>query len=189
VAATVITQPDNALICSGASASFTVAVNGTAPISYRWQYYNGTSWGNTANNIPAGAVYTGGTSATLNVSGITSAGDFQYRCSITNCTSVTISTSTAILTVNTVPSNPVIGSVDHPTCTLSTGTITISGPSGTGITYSINGTDYSNTTGVFSNVPAGNYTATARNASGCVSNGTAVTVNAQPVTPAAPAVT
>jgi gliding motility-associated-like protein len=189
VAATVVTQPDNALICSGASASFTVAVNGTAPISYRWQYYNGTSWGNTANNIPAGAVYTGGTSATLNVSGITSAGDFQYRCSITNCTSVTISTSTAILTVNTVPSNPVIGSVDHPTCTLSTGTITISGPSGTGITYSINGTDYSNTTGVFSNVPAGNYTARARNSSGCISNGTAVTVNAQPPTPSAPVAT
>jgi gliding motility-associated-like protein len=189
VAASVITQPENALICSGASSSFTVAVNGTAPISYRWQYYNGTSWGNTANNTPAGAVYTGGTSATLNVSGITSQGDFQYRCSITNCESITISTTAAVLTVNAVPSNPVISSVVQPTCTVSTGTITISSPVETGMTYSLNGTDYSNITGVFSNVAAGNYIATARNASGCISSATAVTVNAQPVTPAAPIVT
>jgi gliding motility-associated-like protein len=189
VAATILTQPDNDVICSGGSATFSIAVSGTSPVTYIWQYYNGLNWVNTVNNIPSGAVYTGVTSPTLNVTGIIATGDFRYRCSITNCETVNITSNTAVLTVNPLPANPVIGSVVHPTCTVSTGTITISSPAESGMTYSLNGIDYSNTTGVFSNVPAGNYTARARNSSGCISNGTAVTVNAQPPTPAAPAVT
>jgi gliding motility-associated-like protein len=190
VAAAVIAEPEDAATCVSGTASFTVGVNGTSPLVYRWQYYNGTSWVNTSNGTPSGASYTGATAATMNVSGISIAGNFQYRCNITNCTpSVTVSSAAAELTVNAPPSAPVIGFVVQPSCTVSTGTITISGPSGIGITYSINGTDYTNTTGVFSNVAAGNYTARARNSAGCISAGTAVTVNAQPATPAAPAAT
>ena len=59
--------------------------------------------------------------------------------------------------------------VIQPTCAVSTGTITITTPLGSGITYSINGVDYANTTGIFNVVEAGSYSITAKSASGCVS--------------------
>ena len=57
----------------------------------------------------------------------------------------------------------------QPTCSVSTGTITITAPTGTGISYSINGVDYTNTTGVFNNVVAGIYNITAQSSAGCIS--------------------
>ena len=56
-------------------------------------------------------------------------------------------------------------------------------PTGTGMTYSINGTDYTNTTGIFTLVPAGTYTVTAKNLDGCISVGTIVTIDVQPASP------
>ncbi|MFN8264743.1 MAG: gliding motility-associated C-terminal domain-containing protein [Chitinophagaceae bacterium] len=99
-----------------------------------------------------------------------------------------ISTVT-VLTVNAQPATPVAPTVSvtaQPTCTVATGTITITAPTGAGLTYSIDGTTYTNTTGVFSGVASGNYNVTVKNSSGCISTATAVTVNAQPPTPAAP---
>jgi hypothetical protein len=39
---------------------------------------------------------------------------------------------------------------------VATGTITVTAPTGTGITYSIDGATYTNTTGIFTNVAAAN---------------------------------
>jgi hypothetical protein len=58
----------------------------------------------------------------------------------------------------------------QPTCAVATGTITITAPTGTGMTYSINGSTYTNTTGKFTLVPAGTYTVTAKNSDGCISS-------------------
>ena len=63
---------------------------------------------------------------------------------------------------------------------LSTGTITITAPAGAGMTYSIDGTTYANTTGLFTSVPAGTYTVTAKSQAGCISQGTSVTITANP---------
>ncbi len=191
VSATISSQPADRNMCmiSGTS-SFTIGVNGTTPVVYQWQYNDSGTWRNVSNGTPSGASYTGSTGATLGVSGITQAGSRQYRCLVSNCGIATsIASNPATLTVDPLPSAPTIGSVLHPTCINPTGTINISAPTGTGFTYSINGTNYTNTTGVFSNVSAGNYTVTARSASGCISPTTAVTVNAQPATPPAPTVT
>jgi len=57
----------------------------------------------------------------------------------------------------------------QPTCISSKGTITISAPSGTGMTYSIDGSTYTNTTGVFALLNPGTYNVSARDLSGCVS--------------------
>ncbi|MBW8332103.1 MAG: T9SS type A sorting domain-containing protein, partial [Prolixibacteraceae bacterium] len=46
-----------------------------------------------------------------------------------------------------------------------------------GMKYSINGTDYSNTNGIFTGVVPGSYTVTAKNLAGCVSPGTSVIIN------------
>jgi hypothetical protein len=81
------------------------------------------------------------------------------------------------------PATPTVSVTTQPSCTLATGTITVSAPIGAGLTYSINGSTYSNTTGVFSGVSAGTYAVTVRNSSGCTSAATSVTVTAQPTTP------
>src|SRR6185437_14840102 len=66
----------------------------------------------------------------------------------------------------------------QPTCTVSTGTITITAPTGVGLSYSPDGVTYTNTTGIFSGMNAGNYNLTAKNVNGCISAITPVTVNA-----------
>ncbi|MBF4466094.1 T9SS sorting signal type C domain-containing protein, partial [Flavobacterium sp. LC2016-12] len=79
-----------------------------------------------------------------------------------NCSSVTV-------TVNTVTALPTI-TIKQPTCTVLTGDITVTSPAaGTGFNYSIDGTDYSNTTGVFANLGANTYYVTTKNTSGCIS--------------------
>ena len=53
--------------------------------------------------------------------------------------------------------------------------------------YSIDGSTYTNTTGIFPGVAIGPYTVTARNTAGCTSSGTSATIAANPV-PSAPLV-
>ncbi len=85
------------------------------------------------------------------------------------------------------PAAPVVN-ITQPTCTVATGTITVTSPTGAGLTYSIDGVDYTNTTGVFSGLAPGSYNVTVKNNSGCISSPTVAVINAQPSTPAAPVV-
>ena len=157
----VITQPT----CLSATGS--VVLNGL-PASGSWtitrtpdgKSVSGSGIGTTISNLASGA----------------------YRFTITNadgCTSVP-SESIQINSQPATPSAPVIGSVVQPLCAVSTGTITITSPTGTGMSYSIDGTDYSNPTGIFSLLQPGKYTVTSRNSDGCISLGTIVTINNQP---------
>jgi large repetitive protein len=85
----------------------------------------------------------------------------------------------------TPPTAPTV-SLTQPSCGSSTGTITVTAPTGSGITYSIDGSDYSNTTGTFTGVSSGIYSVTAKSPLGCISIVTSVTINAQPVIPTQP---
>jgi len=98
-----------------------------------------------------------------------------------------ISANTVVV-VNPKPEGPAAPSLNivHPTCDLGTGTITVSSPKNPGNTYSIDGVDYSNTTGVFTQVVAGTYNVTVKNTSGCISSATVAVVNPHPLTPALP---
>ena len=78
---------------------------------------------------------------------------------------------------------------DPLTCANPTGTITVTAPLGAGLSYSIDGTDYTNTTGVFTGVAPGTYNVTVKNAAGCISTATTATINGAPTAPAAPTVT
>lgn len=100
-----------------------------------------------------------------------------------------ISPATSFI-VNAQPPTPAapIASVTHPTCTIATGTVTISTPVSSGLTYSIDGVNFQAGT-IFSNVVTGTYNLVVKNQFGCISPVTNVTVNAQPITPAAPAAT
>ena len=82
------------------------------------------------------------------------------------------------------PVAPVVASVTQPTCTIATGTITLTTVSG--VTYKLNGATAS--AGPFTLLAAGTYSITAVNAT-CESSPISVTVNAQPATPSALALT
>jgi gliding motility-associated-like protein len=102
---TISSQPSGSTICAGGSASMTVGVSGDSPYTYQWQYYNGASWVSVNNGTPAGAVYTGVTAGTLNISGISTAGSYDYQCYVTNCGGLSnATTASATLIVNSPPS-------------------------------------------------------------------------------------
>ncbi|GAB3769292.1 hypothetical protein GCM10028818_05140 [Spirosoma horti] len=92
-------------------------------------------------------------------------------------------TSVAVLPQPPAPAAPSVTVTAQPSCTLATGTITVSAPTGAGSTYSINGIDYTNTTGIFIGLPAKTYAVTVRNSNGCTSAASAVTVMAPPSMP------
>ena len=99
------------------------------------------------------------------------------------------SSSIAIDLAVDAPSSPIASATLQPTCSVSTGTITISS-SLTGLTFSVDGSDYTNTTGVFTGLAAGTYTVTAKNVAGCISPASSgITITAQPATPSAPTAT
>jgi predicted esterase len=76
----------------------------------------------------------------------------------------------------------------QPSCTVSTGTINVAQPISAGLSYSIDSVHYQTDT-VFSKLAAGKYTLRVKEDSTCMSTPTTVVINAQPVTPAQPAVT
>ncbi len=145
VTVTVVADPSvsvpaytNSTICVGGSSNASVSVNGgTGTISYQWQYYNGGTWGNVANGLPAGATYSNQTSSTMTINGISSAGGYQYRCIVSatgsGCNSTTSSPATltvvadptvtpAALTATTICA----GGTSDASVTASNGTGTIS---------------------------------------------------------------
>jgi len=78
--------------------------------------------------------------------------------------------------INPSPVAPTV-STTQPTCTINTGTITITSPSpAAGITYSIDGSTYTNTTGVFTGLAVGPYNVTTQNSSGCFSPATPINI-------------
>jgi gliding motility-associated-like protein len=94
-------------------------------------------------------------------------------------------TATYTLIVNAVPAVPTTELI-QPICALATGTITVTAPTGPGMTFSIDGSTYTNTTGIFTLLTANTYIVTARSPAGCVSASANVVINAFPGAPAAP---
>ncbi len=166
-------QPTNQTVCEGSSVSFSVAATGSG-LTYQWR---------------KGMVdIAGATSAILTIDpvGITDAAT-DYNVVITGeCAPNDISIN-ASLVVNPKPIAPTVTLI-QPSCTVPTGTITVSSAT-TGLSFSIDGATYTNTTGIFASVDPADYEVTAKNADGCISTGKSVTVNAQPLAPQAPTVT
>lgn len=92
-APSITTQPVSQTVTAGANVSFTVAASGTAPLSYQWKLN--------------GANVAGGTSATLNLTGVTAGQAGNYTCTVGN-TAGSVTSSGATLTVNPAPVAPSI---------------------------------------------------------------------------------
>ena len=151
--------------CSVAKGSITI----TAPTG------TGVTYSVDGVNYQASATFTGVAAGTYSVTAKNAAG------CISTATSVTINAAPA------TPAAPTATTV-QPTCSVATGSITVTAPTGTGITYSIDGINYQ-ASATFTGVAAGTYSVTAKNAAGCISTATSVTINAAPATPAAPTAT
>ncbi|HET6255321.1 MAG TPA: hypothetical protein VFE32_14670 [Puia sp.] len=88
------------------------------------------------------------------------------------------------------PSAPTL-SLTQPSCTVATGTITVTAPVAPGtysLAYTINGSTWQNAP-IFTGVAPGSYSVKVRNLSGCVSSPTVAVIQNQPTAPTAPAVT
>jgi hypothetical protein len=126
----VTTQPVNTTVCDGGSISFTTAGSGSG-IIYQWQVNSGSGF----VNVPAGAPYSGSTSATLTITGANpSMNGYQYRAQLSNATCPTPGVSnTAALSVNSLPS--ISANPQNATICIGSGNIFSATASGTGITY------------------------------------------------------
>ena len=88
------TQPADLTVIPGQNATFTVVADGSQPLNYQW-YYNDT-------NTPL----TGATSPTLTLTNVQPGDAGSYSVVVSN-TTATVTSSNAILTVNTNPAAPV----------------------------------------------------------------------------------
>ena len=160
----------------GATNSGTITLSGQTGSVVKWQ-----------TSINAGSSWTDIANTTTSYSFANAVDAQQYRAVVNSgagCLDANSSATT--ITVNTIPAAPTASVSAQPTCSVATGTITVTSPAVAGTTYSIDGSDYSNTTGSFTGVAAGTYSVTAKSSAGCISPATSVTVNAQPPTPSVP---
>lgn len=105
---TITTQPSDASVADGSTATFTVAATGTAPLAYQWQYRapEGSTWSDIA----------GAESATYQRAAVLADDESSYRCVVTNAegsaTSVvvwlTVSAAGSGPTINTHPANATV---------------------------------------------------------------------------------
>lgn len=168
------------------SLTLTTIANGANPISYQWQYKKDSIWENVVDGTPNGSLYFNKNTNSMSLNGIYIADTHQYRCMLTNCGGLySDSTNVANIVVFENPQSPVT-SVTQPSCVLATGTINITSPTGLGMSYSIDGTNYTNTSGVFSTLNSGIYYIKAKNSNACISDSTKVVINNQPNSPSKP---
>ncbi|MEQ8364382.1 MAG: ice-binding family protein [Cyclobacteriaceae bacterium] len=160
------TEPVNQTQCQGSAASFSVVATGEG-LTYQWR--KGTVNLKNTGNIG------GATSAMLTVYAV-STGDVasDYNVIVSGACENGVTSANASLATNPTPAAPTATLV-QPTCSESTGTVTVSS-SLTGLTFSIDGSTYTNTSGVFASVASGTYNVTSKNASGCISLATSVTL-------------
>ena len=163
---TAVVNPANKSVCVNGTTSFTVGASG-GPIAYQWQV-------STNSGISYSNVSSGGTSAVLTLSNVTQAmHNYLYRVTLTAAPcSGTITTPSAILTVNPLPAITLSASpYTSLRPQLSTTISAASTPAGSTYSWTFNGAPITGATGssVIANVDGiGTYTATVTDVNGCV---------------------
>ena len=163
----VITNPDTT--CSAATVDLTAAAvtagSSTGTLTY-WKDATATQALDAATG-PANAIQL--------------AGEYYIKLSTTGPSCNTIKKVTVVF--KPTPDAPTVAIV-QPNCAVSTGTITVTAPTGT--TYSFNNGGAYQTANVSAALPAGTYQVLARATNGCVSSATSAQISPQPVSPQAP---
>ncbi|MEY2793082.1 MAG: hypothetical protein RJA76_1074, partial [Bacteroidota bacterium] len=109
----------------------------------------------------------------------------SYQLKVLDANACAAVSAASNLTVNPVPIRP--GAiVTQPSCSSPFGKIEVTNASVNGNSYSIDGTNFSNISGVFTDVPANQYQVYTKSADGCISSSSLVVLNEQPTTPVRP---
>jgi len=175
--ATTVTQ------CYGTNYSYTASTSYPSNVvSYQWKSsVTSGVW----NDVVNGAHFSGATTATLNIINGSPTESAGYRVYITfnssgaNCNATSASRDRKLTFLPTLLSPATV--ITQPTCSLATGTITITIQSPTD-TYSFdNGLSYQ-ASNIKSGLAAGNRNVIIKNSSGCISVATIATIDVQPVT-------
>ncbi|WP_316805271.1 gliding motility-associated C-terminal domain-containing protein, partial [Pedobacter nototheniae] len=162
LSATMSAQTDVACFGADTGSATVSAIGGTAPYTYSWNT-NPIQTSATASNLIAGS----------------------YMVTVTDANGC-ITTQNVMIAQPTAALAAPTASAIQPTCNIVTGSIEISGPKGTDLSYSIDGTNYQASTS-FTTVAPGNYLLTVRNNAGCTSESTSITINNIPSAPGIPA--
>ncbi|MBK7433387.1 MAG: DUF11 domain-containing protein [Chitinophagaceae bacterium] len=150
-APSVTSQPANTTVCPAANASFTIAAAGDPTLTYQWQ--ESTNGGGTWNNVTNGGIYSGATTVTLNLTGVTAGmNNYQYRCVVTNTCPPAATSNAAVLTV-TAPPTISAHPANTSACATSTAVFNVTA-AGTGLTYQWQ-ISTAGAGGPFSNIPVG----------------------------------
>ena len=187
----------NAAGCISAATPVTIAGAPTAPAAPTVTTTNPTTCADPTGTITVTAPLGAGLSYSIdgvdytNTTGaFTGVAPGNYNVTVQNAAGcISAATPVTIAGAPTAPAAPTVTTTDPTTCADPTGTITVTAPLGAGLSYSIDGVDYTNTTGAFTGVAPGNYNVTVQNAAGCISAATPVTIAGAPTAPAAPTVT
>lgn len=172
-----ITLGSIASICNSVSAQnvnlpYTTTTNAPTNYSIAWNASPANNFVAVNNaTLPASQI-------SIAVPAGTAATTYTGTLTVSNAGCVSINYPISVV-VNASPVAPTASATQQPTCAVNTGTITVTSPaSGTGFSYSIDGTTFTNTTGVFANLTTGPYNVSVRNNSTlCQSPSTAVTIN------------
>ncbi|EJG01580.1 T9SS sorting signal type C domain-containing protein [Flavobacterium sp. F52] len=175
---TISTAGAFASVCQSPSEqTTTLAYNATtgSPTSYAIDWITLTDQGATPFPFSSGS----GNIINVNVPANTASGTYNGIMTIKTSTGCE-ATQNVSLTVNAVAAAPTASVTQLPTCLNNTGVITVTSPaSGTGYIYSIDGVDFSNTSGIFAGLSSGVYNVQVRNsATGCESEATPIMINA-----------
>jgi hypothetical protein len=114
------TQPSNVIICAPTTtASFTIVATGTSP-TYQWQRDAGSGFVNiTSAGMDAGVTYANWTTATLNLTAITTAvNNYIYRCVVTVAGCTSLNSNSATLSFPVAPTAPDVSRCGPGTVTL-----------------------------------------------------------------------
>ncbi len=160
-----------------------ICVNGTDPTLTTSP---GFAMGGTYSVTPSGLIINATTGAVTVAGSLANNYTITYSVAATSCSAA--KTSTANIAIIDLPLTPLV-TVTDPTCVTPTGTVTVTNTL-TGLTFSKDGINYTNTTGVFNGLAPGSaYSITAKNTSGCISAASTGTIGSVPGAPAIPAVT
>jgi gliding motility-associated-like protein len=165
------------------TAMITVVANPPAPLVTVTDHCNHTST-LIASGFSGMLLWSNGAStASITVS---TQGIFTVTQTVNGCTSAA---APGIASPLTTPAAPVVSITHQPDCIDSTGSILVNSPApGTGYSYSIDGINYSNVSGSFTGLAAGNYNVSVQNNEGCISLPAAIQINPAPALPPPPTV-
>ena len=185
-----VTGGTNVTQCYGTNYSYTVSTSYPSNVvSYQWKSsVTSGIWNDVIDGI--GTPFTGAQTATLNIINGTPAESAEYRVYITFTSSgadcnVTSASRTRKITFLPFLNTPVT-SVTQPTCSTSTGTITVTVQSASDVYSFDNGLTYQGINNVKSGLATGNYNIIIKNTQNCVSPTTTAIIDPQPITPIQP---